>query len=90
MNSTIRNIIRTAVPAVVGAVASWITKASAHLTPGETAVVFPVATTIYYSAIRTAENKFPKLSWLLGALPVKAEAHVEAAVAPAAPVAPQA
>lgn len=72
MNSTLRNIVRTAVPAIVGAVASVIAKVKANLTPTETAVIFPIATTAYYSAIRTLETKFPKLSWLLGALPVKA------------------
>ena len=72
MNNTLRNIVRTAVPAIVGAVASVIAKVKANLTPTETAVVFPIATTAYYSAIRTLETRFPKLSWLLGALPVKA------------------
>ena len=72
MNPTLRNIVRTAVPAIVGAVASVIAKVKANLTPTETAVIFPIATTAYYSAIRTLETKFPKLSWLLGALPVKA------------------
>ena len=72
MNNTLRNIVRTAVPAIVGAVASVIAKVKANLTPTETAVIFPIATTAYYSAIRTLETRFPKLSWLLGALPVKA------------------
>ena len=72
MNNTLRNIVRTAVPAIVGAIASVIAKVKANLTPTETAVIFPIATTAYYSAIRTLEAKFPKLSWLLGALPVKA------------------
>ena len=72
MNPILKNIIRTAVPSVVGAVVSVIAKVKANLTPTETAVIFPIATTAYYSAIRTLETKFPKLSWLLGALPVKA------------------
>jgi len=72
MNDTLRNIIRTATPAVIGAVTSYVTKLSAHLTPSETAIVFPIATTAYYSAIRLLEAKYPKFSWLLGALPVKA------------------
>ena len=69
MTPVVRNIVRTAVPAVVGAVLTWITKLSAHLTPSEVAVVFPIATTLYYSAIRLLEEKYPRLSWLLGALP---------------------
>ena len=72
MNPILKNIIRTAVPSVVGAVVSIIAKAKANLTPSETAVIFPIATTLYYSLVRTLETKYPKLSWLLGALPVKA------------------
>ena len=72
MNNTLRNIVRTAVPSVVGAVVSIIAKVKANLTPSETAVIFPIATTLYYSLVRTLETKYPKLSWLLGALPVKA------------------
>jgi hypothetical protein len=83
-----RNIIRTAAPAVIGAVVSYLAKLSAHLTPAETAVVFPVATTAYYTAVRSLEAHFPKLSWLLGCLPVKAEATVEAPAPVEAPVAP--
>jgi hypothetical protein len=83
MNDTTRNIIRTAVPAIVGAVASWVTKVSAHLTPTETAIVFPIGTTVYYSIIRTLENKFPKFAWLLGCLPVKA--HLATITTPATP-----
>jgi hypothetical protein len=72
MNPVLKNIVRTAVPSVVGAVASVIAKAKANLTPSETAILFPIVTTAYYSLIRTLETKYPKLSWLLGALPVKA------------------
>jgi len=72
MNPVIKNIVRTATPAVVGAVVTYITKLSAHISPSTQAIVFPIATTIYYSAVRLLEQKFPKLSWLLGALPVKA------------------
>ena len=40
-----------------------------HIDPNVQMVIFPIATTAYYSAIHTLEHKFPKLSWLLGALP---------------------
>ena len=49
MNPVLKNIVRTAVPSVVGAVASVIAKAKANLTPSETAVLFPIVTTAYYS-----------------------------------------
>ena len=69
MTPVIRNVVRTAVPAAVGAATTWITKATAHVSPTVMAVVFPLATTAYYAAIRNAEKKWPKLGWLLGALP---------------------
>jgi hypothetical protein len=72
MNPIIRNIIRTAVPAVVGAVSTYIAKLSMHIDPNVQMVIFPIATTAYYSAIHTLEHKYPKLSWLLGCLPNKA------------------
>lgn len=82
MTPVVRNIVRTAVPAVVGAVASFITKVTAHLTPAETATLFPIVTTAYYSVIRVLEAKYPKLSWLLGALP---QAKAPSVSSPAAP-----
>jgi len=69
MTPVARNIVRTAAPAVAGAVVTFITKATAHVSPGVMAVVFPIATTAYYSAVRFAEKKYPKLGWLLGVLP---------------------
>lgn len=69
MNPVVKNIIRTATPAIVGAVVTYITKLSAHISPSTQAIVFPIATTAYYSAIRLLEEKYPKLGWLLGALP---------------------
>jgi len=67
-----RNIIRTLAPAVVGAVVTYVAKVYASLDATEQAIVFPVATTSYYTVIRFLEEKFPKASWLLGCLPVKA------------------
>ena len=72
MNNYQKNIVRTFVPVLVASVVAWITKAEKHLTPTEMAVLMPVGTTVYYAAIRQLEVKFPKFSWLLGALPVKA------------------
>jgi len=72
VNNYQKNIVRTFVPVLVASVVAWITKAEKHLTPTELAVVIPVGSTVYYAAIRQLEVKFPKFSWLLGALPVKA------------------
>lgn len=71
MTNTTRNIIRTAVPSLVGAAVAYITKATAHVSPTVLAVVFPVATTAYYTLVRLLEEKFPKMSWLIGCLPVQ-------------------
>jgi len=71
MNNYQKNIIRTFVPVLVASVVAWITKAEKHLTPAELAIAVPIASTIYYGIVRQLEVKFPKLSWLLGALPVK-------------------
>jgi hypothetical protein len=75
MTAIAKNIIRTATPAIVGAVVAWITNRTAHISPATTAIVFPIATTLYYSTIRGLETRYPKLSWLLGALPVPTTVH---------------
>ena len=69
MNPILRNTIRTAVPALAGVAATYIAKLSMHIDPNVQMVIFPIATTAYYSAIHSLEHKYPKLSWLLGALP---------------------
>lgn len=68
-----RNVLRTVVPSIVGAVVTYVTKLSAHLTPAEQAILFPAATSGYYMAVRYLEERFPKLSFLLGCLPVKVQ-----------------
>jgi len=69
MNPMMKNVVRTAIPALVGAAATYVTKISAHIDPSTQMIVFPIATTAYYAAIRLLEEKFPKAGWLLGALP---------------------
>jgi len=71
MNNMDRNIC-PAVPAIVGAVVAWVTKEWAKLPANDLMYLTPLATTAYYTAVRFAEEKFPKASWLLGCLPVKA------------------
>jgi len=72
MNNMDRNICRTLVPAVIGAIVAWITKEWMTLPANDLMYLIPLATTAYYTAIRFAEEKWPKASWLLGCLPVKA------------------
>ena len=72
MNNYQKNIVRTFVPVLVASVVAWLTKAEKHLTPAELSIALPIASTVYYGIVRQMETRFPKLSWLLGALPVKA------------------
>ena len=67
-----RNILRTATPAVVGAVVAYVVKTWGKMPAADLAYLTPIATTVYYTAVRFLEEKFPKASWLLGCLPVKA------------------
>ena len=71
-----RNICRTAVPAIGGAIVAWVTTEWATLPANDLMYLTPIATTAYYTAVRFAEEKFPKASWFLGCLPVKPEAPV--------------
>ena len=68
-----RNILRTAVPAIIGAVVAYVVKMWGKMPAADLAYLTPIATTVYYTAVRFLEEKFPKASWLLGCLPVKAE-----------------
>lgn len=77
-----KNVIRTFVPSVVGAVVAFVTKEWGHVPTSVASILFPVVTGGYYAVVRYLEVKYPSLSWLLGALPVEA-----APVAPAAPAA---
>jgi hypothetical protein len=70
MNDYQKNVIRTAVPSVVGLLISLLAQAGLDLSSASLAYLVPVATTIYYALIRYAEKRWPNLSWLLGAFPV--------------------
>jgi len=72
MSNYQKNIVRTFVPVLVAAVISYLTKLEKHVPAGELVVIVPVISTVYYAVVRNLEVRFPKLSWLLGALPVKA------------------
>lgn len=65
-----KNVIRTAVPSVMGLLISLLAQHGLDLSNDSLAYLVPVITTAYYSAIRAAEAKWPNLSWLLGAFPV--------------------
>lgn len=80
----IRNLVRTGVPVVVGTVVAWFASKGWNLKSGQFAVLAPVFSTVYYGVIRGAEKKYPKLSWLLGALPAVPTPTPAPAPAPAA------
>ena len=75
MNNMDRNICRTAVPAIIGAVVAWVTKEWMKLPANDLMYLTPVATTAYYTAVRFAEEKFPKASWLLGCFQSRLHQH---------------
>ena len=85
MSNAVKNIIRTAVPAIIGTFAAYWAKVSGKLDTTQFAGLVPLITTAYYAAVRFTEERYPKFSWLLGALPVQA-AVVPAATLPLAEV----
>lgn len=64
-----KNVIRTLVPTVIGSLLTLAVKHGLDLSNETVVALMPVITTLYYSAIRKAEEKWPNLSWLLGAFP---------------------
>lgn len=64
-----KNVIRTLVPTVIGSLLTLAMKHGLDLSNESVVALMPIVTTIYYSAIRKAEEKWPHLSWLLGAFP---------------------
>lgn len=69
MSNIERNVLRTVVPSVIGAVVAWVIKEWAKLPGQDLAYLTPLATSAYYTAVRFAEEEYPKLGWLLGCLP---------------------
>lgn len=67
----IKNVIRTVVPAIAGAVIACLTKWKSHIPATDLAIVTPIATSVYYSVFRALEQKFKWASVFLGALPAK-------------------
>ena len=70
MTPYLRNVVRTAIPAIIGAVTAYLAKHGLDTSSTTAMAIMPVASTVYYAALRKAEEKWPKLSWLLGAFPV--------------------
>ena len=70
ISDLITSMIRTAVPAIVGALTSYLTIAGINMPESVeewfSSVLFFVFTFGYYIIVRLLENKYPKLGWLLG------------------------
>ena len=64
-----KKMIRTLVPTVFGAIVALVAKSGLNLSSDMIVVIMPIATTGYYALVKSLEQKFPKFSWLLGALP---------------------
>lgn len=61
------SLVRTLVPAVVGAVATILLKLGIHITGDLTPIVAPALGYLYYVAVRILEHfKSSKWGWLLG------------------------
>ncbi len=82
MNPLAVNLIRTYVPVLVGAVASWLTARGIHLQPQQTAWAVATLTATfsagYYTVVRVLEERFPAVGPLLLLSRPAASLHVVA------------
>lgn len=85
MSNFLKNVVRTLVPTIVGALGAVWAKVAGHLDTTQFAALVPVITTAYYAIIRYFETKYPALSWLLGALPVQPVVPATGTATPATP-----
>lgn len=65
----IQDVAKIVVPAVAGAAIAFLVHLSAHLSPGQTAWLFPAATGAYFSLIHYLRQRWPGWAWLIGDLP---------------------
>ena len=68
VNDFVVSVIRTVIPAIVGAAATWLVSvAGVELdTAGLTSALVGAATGLYYALARTLERRWPRFGWLLG------------------------
>ena len=64
-----KKTIRAFVPTAVGAGVALLVKNGLDLSNDTIILILPVVTSIYYTAIRAAEKRWPSWSWFLGAFP---------------------
>jgi len=62
-----RSLIRTIVPIAVGALVGWLATRGVSI---DAATIIPtvdaVVAAVYYAVVRAAEQKWPKVGWMLG------------------------
>ena len=70
MNDYLVSLIRTWVPAGIGALAAWGATYGVEISTGEQAGLVAgltaASTATYYALVRAGENRFPWLGYLLG------------------------
>lgn len=70
MSVFIAGLIRTVVPAIVGALAAWLVSLGLELPEeaytGLTAALGLLFTGVYYAVVRLIEERVPQVGWLLG------------------------
>lgn len=70
MTVFIAGLIRTVVPAIVGALATWLLSFGLDVGPdayaGLTAFLGLLFTGVYYAVVRLIEDRVPQAGWLLG------------------------
>jgi hypothetical protein len=64
-----KKMIRTLVPTLFGAAVALIAKSGLNLSSDMIVIIMPCITGLYYTTIKSLEKKYPRFSWLLGALP---------------------
>ena len=70
MTVFVAGLIRTVVPAIVGALSAWLVSMGLDLPAdayeGLTAALGLVFTGVYYAVVRLIEDRVPQVGWLLG------------------------
>lgn len=70
MSNYLTSLIRTGVPAIVGAALSWLALRGLDVPAGDRESITAAATVVvllaYYAAVRALEHRWPRLGVLLG------------------------
>lgn len=72
MSDKVISWVRTAVPIAIGVFVTWLATQAGVVLDADTSAALSSATTglvitVYYTAVRWAESRWPAVGWLLGA-----------------------